>query len=394
MRSDPILVPSSPAYRALVSVWRGTEMTIISSPPGAGKTEVITSIVPVLVTDAGLSVVVATPTINGAYDVARRIETKMPTPGRVVLSGSSFTERRSNGVRVDSTVKPKPGRVLVKTIAGMKFSRDHVDVLVVDEAFQATALDVREALAYVDQALLVGDPGQIGPVVTINTQAWDASDFSPAKPAPVVFQHWPGAVLVHLESSYRLGESSVNVIGGLYDFPFTSTRPPAMINERPEIEVTTIPFPSAPTDPTIFHHAIQAVRSLIGSPYTYAGHTRVLQSSDCALLATRNEQVSALEALAASTPGVRGATVGTADSLQGGQWPATIVIDPLLGASIASDHALTTGRLCVMCSRHIAHLSFITSDSVADVIDRSSLTEADKTLHHEIRTSLMKETQP
>jgi hypothetical protein len=45
---------------------------------------------------------------------------------------------------------------------------------------------------------------------------------------------------------------------------------------------------------------------------------------------------------------VEGVTVGTADSLQGGQWAAVVALDPLTGVEGLAVHAMSTGRLCVM----------------------------------------------
>jgi len=56
---------------------------------------------------------------------------------------------------------------------------------------------------------------------------------------------------------------------------------------------------------------------------------------------------------------VDGVTVGTADSLQGGQWAAVVALDPLTGADGLPAHAASAGRLCVMASRHYAHLTWV-----------------------------------
>ena len=56
---------------------------------------------------------------------------------------------------------------------------------------------------------------------------------------------------------------------------------------------------------------------------------------------------------------VDGITVGTADSLQGGQWAAVVALDPLTGTDGLPAHAASPGRLCVMASRHYAHLTWV-----------------------------------
>ena len=77
--------------------------------------------------------------------------------------------------------------------------------------------------------------------------------------------------------------------------------------------------------------------------------------------------------------GLGDVTVGTADQLQGGQWPAVVVIDPLAASSI-SDHHLSLGRLCVMLTRHVGHCSFVTTPAW-----RTALVDADGDLRHHER---------
>lgn len=370
-------------------------MVVLSSPPGAGKTEVITTVAPYLSCLANLSVTIATPTLAGAYDLAARLNKKLEafnkthdTTGEVWLVGNSFSERRSRGVKVAQRLGAEPGLICVRTIASTRFAKTETDVLIVDEAYQATALSVQQAATYANQLLLVGDPGQIGPVVTIDTTSWDSSLTSPAKRSPDVFKHWDGAVLLHLESSFRLGPHTVEAIRGLYDFDFNSRRPPAQIEGLPEVSYLNVPEPATPADYTTMVGVIDHARSMIGRLYTYNGTTRPIEPTDIAVMASRNEQVSALESLVSSDRSLEGITVGTADSLQGGQWPIAVTVDPLLGARKASGHALTEGRLCVMCSRHIAHLSFITCPTITDLISCAEITTEEKTIQYELRSRL------
>lgn len=394
MITDPILAPATPARRTLAHVWSGDEVVILSSPPGAGKTEAITSIAPYLDIAAGRSVTIATPTIAGAYDLAVRLKEKVErlndehgSETHVVLVGGSFNPRKSHGVAVEKSGRPDNGKICVRTIAATKLARSATDVLIVDEAYQSTALDVREAAAYASQVLLVGDPGQIGPVITIDTIAWDSLPDSPALRAPEMFETWPDAVKLHLETTFRLGPTTTQAIQCLYDFPFTSSRPDAKVEGLPEIEVHSLGSPTAPADLDTMREVVRIAEDMVGREYSYGGKTREITPKDIAIIASRNEQVSMLESLAARQ--LRKATVGTADSLQGGQWPIAVAVDPLLGAHEASGHALTQGRLCVMCSRHIGHLAFITSDDVNTLLDEADITKAERALQRRLREELM-----
>lgn len=70
-----------------------------------------------------------------------------------------------------------------------------------------------------------------------------------------------------------------------------------------------------------------------------------------------------------------GVTVGTADRLQGGQWHAVVAVDPLASAATVSDHHLSLGRLCVMASRHMTHLTWVHGSDWHDLIDAQGVAD-------------------
>jgi hypothetical protein len=58
------------------------------------------------------------------------------------------------------------------------------DVMIVDEAWQATYADLSALGAFAPQVVCVADPGQIDPVVTGQTRRWANSPTGPHRPAP------------------------------------------------------------------------------------------------------------------------------------------------------------------------------------------------------------------
>ena len=46
-----------------------------------------------------------------------------------------------------------------------------------------------------------------------------------------------------------------------------------------------------------------------------------------------------------------------------------IAVDPLASAATVSDHHLALGRLCVMASRHMTHLTWVHSGDWRELID-------------------------
>lgn len=59
------------------------------------------------------------------------------------------------------------------------------------------------------------------------------------------------------------------------------------------------------------------------------------------------------------SPGTRWGTVGTADKFQGGQWHAVIALDSVIGHKLTGAHQMSNGRLGVMASRHMTHLTWV-----------------------------------
>lgn len=366
-----------PAQTALESVWRGTPITVVASPPGAGKTEAVTSIASTLAVRGNLSVVVACPTVSGAYDVAKRCAPKCEKVGRsraslgkVLLGGSAFN-RAVPGVTLSKKAGcHEPGKVVCRTLASCHMSPPSCDVLIIDEAYQATFAQARHAGAHAAQLLLVGDPGQIGPVVTLDRSPWAGGKLDPSSRAPEGFLDYPNVTRINMETTYRLGEPTVRVIAPLYDFTFTSSRPETFVEGYSELGLIDIPQPASPTDSRLIQATVERAQALSQVANTVA------------VIASRNEQVALLSAHVSS----RNITVGTADSLQGRQFDAVVAIDPFAGAYTLSDHSAELGRLCVMLSRHKAHLTFVTTQD----LDLSSLGREAMT-HTWVRNQLRKE---
>lgn len=374
------LVPGSVLAQVLYQVMSGREVSVIPSPPGAGKSTLMIDLTSQLAERSSLHIVVLTPTRRGAIDIAHRLYDRLgdtdageprvylgmvPKPGENVLP---------------TLVRPSAGvRVTVKTVAGAKFKQPFADVAIIDEAYQATYADLAQAVALVPQLVMVGDPGQIGPVVSTNTTLWERDSDGPHRRAPEAFLYAEDCFVATLPNTYRVGADAVHVIEPLYDFTFGTERPARDVAGLPELSVREVPFTDE-FDASALRTVASRAKSYVGKPFTAGGVTRPLRESDICVAVSRSAQVTALQSLLPEA-----VHVGTADRLQGGQWPVVIAVDPLAGAS-ADGFRTSAGRLCVLLSRHQAHLEWVCDPAWREVLDAS---EADVSLAREVRERLL-----
>jgi len=373
----------STVAKALYSVWRGNPVTVVDSPPGAGKSTLVATIAQHLAHGSELDVRIVAPTRAMVRALAERID-HITEKGVVSTVGSAF---KGDDLFVDRRLGAT--QVQLSTLASCRYSAPMCDLMIVDEAYQSTYADVLAGTESATQVLMVGDPGQIGPVITANTSMWERSRANPAARAPEVFSRREDATLLHLPSSYRLGQDTVDAISPLYDFPFTSSRPDVTVDDFDEVESIEVEPSGRLADRKTMRKVVRRVNDLVGSHVTSDRGDHSLTQRDVVVLAARNEQVSMLTAMLNSA-GLKKVEVGTADRLQGGEWAAAVAVDPLLGVSHASGHSASLGRLCVMASRHFAHLTWVGSSDWAEVVrDSRAVLGEDYQAHRQVRQRLM-----
>ncbi len=391
---DP-LTPGSPVARALYLAWSGQPVTVVDSPPGAGKSALITQVVSHIFDGSDMVLAVATPTRRQAIEIALRIKGRVPG-GTVWLKLGNLTAAETpagQGLAVEELklpTNPNAGKktVMVSTLASMKFSKPDVDVLIVDEAYQCTFADVLTVAGGARQVLLVGDPGQIGPVVTVSTRAWDRLPNAPHLRAPEVFSARSDAEIVNLPCTYRFGADTVTAIAPLYDFPFTSARPTRCLHDTAEVESIKLFGDIDPHSIAILGEVAARAVSMVGRRLTAHGQDdRDLIEQDVAVVVSHNAQVGIVRGHL-SAMGRPDITVGTADKLQGGQWEAVIALDPLTGAVAVESHAASLGRLCVMASRHRTHLTFFHDGAWSKLLANSDLSVDERDRHIAVRERL------
>jgi len=363
----------SPLAAALFELYSGSPVTVVAAPPGGGKSDLVARAVAHLFAHTDATITVATATNEQGTAIAERIMSEIgPHDGPFAVRVASGKMRVPEGAGSPRD-KDKVRAVQVRTAASCKASPPATDFLIFDEAYQITFADFADGADRANQVLVVGDPGQIGPVVTVDTTAWAHLRQAPHMRAPDVLSQREDATIINMPATYRLGPVTAQVLHPLYGWAFESRRPQRALAQMPgEVRTLQLPVRETPFDLDSMTHVVGAAMDYVGTTLgvqTSAGsRSRDLTPTDVAIVVSRRAQASAIEALLLERGnGAEDITVGTADKLQGGQWHAVVAVDPTL-AGAESEHALASGRLCVMASRHMTHLTWVYDDRWAAVL--------------------------
>ncbi|MFO0756610.1 MAG: AAA family ATPase [Byssovorax sp.] len=383
-------------------------LLILKAPPGSGKTHVTTRAV-VLAAHRRQRVAIATQTNAQADDFCRRMAKDFP--GVPVVRFASGGKREIDlgasvrWARAGKEVPPGPV-VVVATSAkwGASTIDEPYDLLFVDEAWQLAWGDFMTLSAVAPRFVLVGDPGQIPPVVTIDTARWQTSRRPPHLPAPEVIlrdKMLPRRQL-SLPVTTRLPHDSAAMVRAFYDFHFDSWAAPGerrlvIEGARPgegagpdavidllttgTVAMSTLPTPDAgpplEEDVEVARHAAAIARRLLerGATVMTEDGPRPLTPDEIGLVAShRVMNTRMMEALGDLGRSIR---VDTPERWQGLQKLVMIAVHPLSGVVHPSTFDLSTGRLCVMASRHQVGLILVSRDHVAETL-RDYLPVADQ----------------
>ena len=380
-RRLPRLAMGSPAAKALAALWNGDPAVVVESPPGAGKTALVTTVASHLAGRAGMRVAIAAQTNAQALDLANRLAAASNASPLSLLTRSDGKRPPglANDVEWSKSAAKLSNGIVVATTARWQWiptTRWRADLLIIDEAWQLTWADFG-AIAPIGLACLaVGDPGQIAPVTTADTSRWHSHPAAPHHPAPevLVAQRGDEVTRLRLPSTWRLGPVTTRLIQPLYRFAFDSARParhyfaPGAAVAEPEVTTRTVVSHGGVDDPAIAAAIAARVRTLIGGTVREAdGNTRTLLASDVGVVCSHVSQVAAVAArLAADHPEVM---IDTAERHQGLEHEVVVLWLPLAGARTLSGFGLDSGRLCVGLSRHRCHLTVVTRHDTRAVLN-------------------------
>jgi hypothetical protein len=378
--TDPILAA------ALFAAWSGDPAVVVASPPGAGKTRLVVHLAEQLHRRAGLLVAVAAQTRAQTLDVAERIA---GAGGRVGLLGTSDSRRppaldpRVSFLAGASQLSHWRG-IAVATTARWLWVHERnwtADVCIVDEAWQMTYADLGGLGPLSAQVVLVGDPGQIAPVVTGDVRRWQGWAAGPQRAAPeALVAAYPDSVTrLRLQHTRRLGPRTAALIQPAFyaELPFDSVRPPRYLecagDVLPELSVHPVTPLAGPGDQILAATASARVREILDQAVVVSSDQVPvpLQPSDVVVITPHVEQAAAVASRLVDLPDL---LVLTANQAQGLEREAVVVIHPMAGYRETPAFAVDPGRLCVALSRHRAHATVIL-DTETDLVLRQAHAE-------------------
>lgn len=382
-------------FRAL---GEGSPFVVVDSPPGAGKTELVAKACALFAASVGFRIVCAVPRHNQAVDLVERLARwrGMP-PVALLYSESHALPPLPSSVATVS----KPGdltpahRIVVGTVDKLGHAAGSLSgqfgLLICDEAYQIPMKSFFPIADLSDRCLLVGDPGQLPPLIRTETHDLEAAPNRVHWSVPrEVMRRWPGTARFALPASRRLVADTVEIVQpALYpDLPFISSASPQERRvtfgaggiggavdaalDRLALGASMIalrlsgPPPVAGVDHDLLDLSYRVLRRMMDRQVCVGGTP--LTSSDIGCLDTHVQPGGALRLRLRGTD-LEPIRVDTPEVWQGGERPITVVHHPLSGVVCPSEFDLDPGRLCVMLSRHRAASIIVTRGGVSEVLD-------------------------
>jgi hypothetical protein len=378
----------------------GERLQVVKAPPGAGKTYLLLQLL-VAGHAQRMRLAVGTFTNAQADDICRRMSSQHPSI-RVIrfLSGSALEPDLGPHVQIvrKKSELPTGPCIVVGSTSKWGFTDGATfDCLLIDEAWQISWADFLLLRGVAARFVLIGDPGQIPPVVAIETDRWETSPSAPHISTPELLAGHAdlGARLSELPGSRRLPADAVELVNGFYDFQFGAFAEPGerFVRLKPagsgsvdraldllaETSVVgmTVPTPDdgppVEADDEVAGHVSRVVQRLLDREPTasYEAKTRTrpleLEPFDIGIVSTHRTMNTRLHYRLPR--GVQNdIRVDTPERWQGLERKVMIAVHPLSGVTEPTAFEFETGRLCVMASRHQCGLILVTRDHISDTL--------------------------
>ncbi len=407
--TDAILADLAKAERGVV----------VDSPPGAGKSTLVVAAA-ALLAERGERVMVVGQTNEQVDDLIDRMagEHGVLQIGRLSAQDYTPAERvaRHQNVTARTAVADLIDHPVVIATAAKWAMLAHTGLTntgldtearwpwaIIDEAYQMRSDSLLRIAHLFSKALFVGDPGQLDPFSTVETERWLGLNWDPMSSAvAVLLTNNPGIPVHTLPVSWRLPATAAPVVSAAF-YPFSGFVAATELSDR-AIRWNTRPFGT-----TSFDLALQTAGdtgwALYELPHRHTLRTDAEAVDACAELAARlllrgavavsergthdvtadriaigvahRDQAAAvkraLRARAAAYPvlslDVTKVVADTANRLQGREFDVMIMLHPLSGRRDATAFHLEAGRLCVLASRHRHACVVVARAGIPELLD-------------------------
>lgn len=376
-------------------------IAIVDAAPGSGKTYQVERIVHQSVDALGERCIVATYTNAQACDLARRLTQSYPDLRLTLLVGRRFVPppdlvaRPTLSIVSSPTNVPHGCRVVIGNAAKLSYvpsSQHHADLLIVDEAYQVPHFLFEQIGSLGDRICLVGDPGQVDPVIPAEITEWRSDPSGPHVPCPQALRHrFPHAAYRTLSVTRRLTADTAAVVrqcfyphlsfDALYDHRdrrLQLSRLPGMIIDQPLDALTrgaSLVMASLPA--AVMGDADEEAADVIAAVIlrllerqavlVEQGTERRLQPQDIGVVCAHIAQVTAVR----QRLPLDGVYVETVERIQGLERAIVVAHHPLAGRQNVDAFHTNPGRMCVMTSRHRIGCLIVARAGIATLLDRN-----------------------
>jgi hypothetical protein len=406
--TDAILADLAKAERGVV----------VDSPPGAGKSTLVVAAAASLA-ERGERVMVVGQTNEQVDDLIDRMASEhgvlqigrlsaqdyTPTPR--VARHANVTARNAVADLIDHPlIIATAAKWAMLTNTGLADPGARWPWAIIDEAYQMRSDSLLRTAHLFDKALFVGDPGQLDPFSTVETERWLGLNWDPMSSAvAVLLTNNPGIPVHTLPVSWRLPATAAPVVSAAF-YPFSGFTAATERGDR-AMRWNTHPFGM-----TSFDLALQTAAdtgwALYELPHRHTLRTDAEAVDACAELAARlllrgavavseqgphdvtagriaigvahRDQAAAVKralmeravtypVLSGPERDVTKVVADTANRLQGREFDVMIMLHPLSGRRDATAFHLEAGRLCVLASRHRHACIVVARAGIPELLD-------------------------
>jgi hypothetical protein len=381
--------PEQRANAALVAVletqWRREPAIVLDSPPGAGKTGIAERLAMQSVGILGERVMITTQTNEQAFDLMRRLGRGFPRFRVYLFAKQSLQVPADVTVLTNVTVVsdlasvPPGPAVVVSNAAKWSWVQGATGPLfalnIIDEAYQLPDFGFHQIAGLAERHALIGDPGQIEPVIRAELERWRCDPAGPHVPAArALLQRHPHITPMALPVTRRLVQDTVDLVRPAFypSLEFQALTPqrtldfsvPGVVPVDTALDavacgqsIAMVELP--PTiggydDPELAAEMVWTIQRVLSRRPQVTNRDGLLIEVEPTMVGVACAQVAQVSAVRERLAeiGLDDVFVETANRYQGLERPLMFVHHPLSGRADATAFHMDAGRLCVMLSRH------------------------------------------